>query len=160
MTTPGNDVPAPVDGQQPRPRRRAGLVLAALGVVVALLATGWVLRGSADARDRLGSSAPQVSDYEMRGPGECRFDPDRGGLVGHFDVSSRSVGVFTLDLSAVTDEGADNLDVTTPHVVRVTVPFYGDRGRKQFDVVVPLTQAQHADGYRKCRFLVNPAASD
>lgn len=89
-------------------------------------------------------------------PDGCDYDPERGGLVVHFDVSTRDAGRFTVDVSAVTVEGADNLDISTPHVVRFSVPFYGGPTQREFDVVVPLTEAEHEDGYRKCRYSVNP----
>ena len=43
----------------------------------------------------------------------------------------------------------DNPDISTTHVDRFTVPFHGGQTRKQFDVVVPLTEADTQDGYRK-----------
>jgi len=73
-------------------------------------------------------------------------------MVVHVTVGTADAGRFTVDVSAVTEEGADDQDVSSPHVVRVTVPFYGGRTQKEFDVVVPLTEAEHQQGYRSCRW--------
>jgi hypothetical protein len=162
MNTPGSDTPQPAGGdgfagtERPaRKRRRATLVLVAaaaafvlvLGIIAVVIARG------EDTTDPLDASGPGLANVTMRTRGDCRFEPDRGGMVAHFDVRTSDVGQFTVTLSAVTDEGADDLDeATTEHAVRVTVPFYGGRARKQFDVVVPLTEAEHEQGYRKCRY--------
>jgi hypothetical protein len=89
----------------------------------------------------------------------CSWDPDRGGLVVHVTVGTADAGRFTVDVSAVTEEGADNQDISSPHVVRVTVPFYGGKAQKEFDVVVPLTEADYRDGYRKCLYTINPTGA-
>ncbi len=122
-------------------------------IVLGLVA---VLIGQSRAETNpLDSDAPALADLRFH-PTGCSYEPVRGGLVTHFDVSSRDAGRFTVDVKAVTDAGADNLDISTTHVVRVTVPFYGGQTRKQFDVVVPLTEADYQHGYRKCRYTVNP----
>jgi len=33
---------------------------------------------------------------------------------------------------------------------------HGGETRKQFDVVVPLSEADYQDGYPKCRYVANP----
>ena len=99
----------------------------------------------------LDADAPGLAHVTFHTRG-CSYEPDRGGLVVHFAVSTRDAGRFTVDVSAVTDEGADNLDISTKHVVRFTVPFYGGTARKEFDVVVPLTEADYQQGYRECRY--------
>jgi hypothetical protein len=167
MTEPGSGTPGPADDTS-RKRPRIVLVLVAvaaavilLGVVADLIAQSpdGAVAQPADEADPLTTEAPHVANFKMRATGPCSYEPDRGGLVAHFDVSTSDAGRFTVDLKAVTKEGADNLDVSTTHVVRVTVPFYGGRTRKQFDVVVPLTEAEHQDGYRRCRYLVNPTGA-
>lgn len=162
MTT-GNDTPEPADGDESAARagpvrrhRRAVLGLVAIAAVLASLGLVAVLTEASEAEtDSLGSATPALSHFTMQPGGECTYAPDRGGLVAHFDVRTSESGRFTVDLEAVTDEGSDNLDIPTPHVVRVTVPFYGGQSRKEFDVVVPLTEADYQDGYRKCRYAVN-----
>ncbi len=164
MTTPGNDTPDPADGDESAAaagpagkHRRAVLVLVAIATVFAVLGLVAVLIGQSQAETNpLDSEAPALSDFAMHSGGKCTYEPGRGGLVAHFDVSTSHAGRFTVDVEAVTDEGADNLDISTTHVVRFTVPFYGGQTRQQFDVVVPLTEADYQHGYRKCRYTVNP----
>ena len=167
MTTPGNDTPGHADGDEPaatagsaRKHRRAVLAIVAIAAVFVVLGLVVVLIGhNGEETDPLDADAPHVADFTMH-PGErCRYEPDRGGMVAHFEVSTRDAGRFTVDLAAVTEEGLDNLDIATPHVVRFTVPFYGGETRKQFDVVVPLTEADYQHGYRKCRWTVNPTGA-
>jgi len=162
MNTPGSDTPQPDDGDgsagpagPARTCRRTALVLVAVAaaflLVLGILAV--VLVRAQDTTDPLDAKGPGLANVTMRTRGDCRFEPDRGGMVAHFDVRTSDAGQFTVTLSAVTDEGVDDLDkATTEHAVRVTVPFYGGRARKQFDVVVPLTEAEHEQGYRKCRY--------
>lgn len=156
MTTPGDDESAASAGPG-RTRRRALAALVAIAaavlVLLGLLVAVLIGRSGAEANP-LDTDAPALADATFRATG-CRYEPDRGGLVTHFDVSTSDAGRFTVDLEAVTDEGADNLDISTTHVVRVTVPFYGGRTRKQFDVVVPLSETDHQHGYRKCRYTYN-----
>ena len=160
MTTPGNSTPDPADGDGPavpaRKHRRGVLVLvlAAVFVVAGLVVVRIV--DSQEETNPLDADAPALADFTFHPEGPCSYEPDRGGMVVHMDVSSRDAGRFTIDVEAVTDEGLDNLDISTTHVVRVSVPFYGGQTRKEFDVVVPLTEADHQDGYRKCRWTVNP----
>jgi hypothetical protein len=161
MTTPGNSTPDPADGDGPavpaRKHRRGVLVLVALAaavIVVGLVAVRIV--DSQEETNPLDADAPALADFTFHPGGPCSYEPDRGGMVVHMDVSSGDAGRFTVDVEAVTEEGLDNLDISTTHVVRVSVPFYGGQTRKQFDVVVPLTEADHQDGYRKCRWTVNP----
>ena len=162
MTTPGSDNPDPADGDESaataglaRKHRRAALALVATAAVVIVLALVGVRIGQNRAETNpLDSDAPALADVTFH-PSGCRYEPERGGLVVHFDVSTRDAGRFTVDVKAVTDEGADNLDISTPHVVRFSVPFYGGQTRKQFDVVVPLTEADYQQGYRKCRYAYN-----
>jgi hypothetical protein len=124
----------------------AGVVLAGLTLVV-------LGHDDADANP-LDDTAPGLSHFSFH-PRGCAYQPDRGGMVAHFEVTTSDRGRFTLDVQAVTREGADDLDIVSPHVVRYTVPFYGGRATRQFDVVVPLTDAEHQDGYRRCRYVVN-----
>jgi hypothetical protein len=167
MTTPGDDTPDPADGEESaatagpaRKGRRAVLVLVTVAAVFTVLGLVAVLIGqSHDETSLLDPDAPGLSHFTMHTGGKCTYEPDRGGLVAHFDVSSPDAGRFTVDLEAVTDEGADNLDISTTHVVRFTVPFYGGQTRKQFDVVVPLTEADYQHGYRQCRYTA-PNAMD
>lgn len=164
MTTPGNDTPDPADGDESaamagpaRKARRAVLVLVAIAAVFIVLGLVAVLIGQNRAETNpLDADAPALADFTIHPTGRCSYEPDRGGLVAHFEVSTRDAGRFTVDVEAVTDEGADNLDISTTHVVRFTVPFYGGPSRQQFDVVVPLTEANYQHGYRKCRYTVNP----
>jgi hypothetical protein len=164
MTTPGPDTPGPADESAApgaparRVRRRLVVGLVALAVVVLLLGVVAVvvLGQDRDETNPLSADAPGLTEFTIRPFTEdCRYEPARGGLVAHFDVSTSDAGRFTVDVEAVTDEGMDDLDISTPHVVRFTVPFYGGRTRKQFDVVVPLTEADYRDGYRKCRYIAN-----
>ena len=165
MTPSGHDHPDPADGDEPgvaagpsRTRRRVFLVLAAVvGVAGVVVVLGLVVILSMQDRpgtNPLDSDAPGLADVTFHTKG-CSFEPDRGGLVVHFAVSTRDAGRFSVDVAAVTDEGADNLDIPTKHVVRFTVPFYGGQTRQEFDVVVPLTEADYQQGYRKCRYTVN-----
>jgi hypothetical protein len=159
MTTPSDGTPDGDDSAAAagpaRKRRRAVLVLVSIAAVFAVLGLAAVLIVQSQVETSpLDSEAPAVSDFTMRTRGECTYEPDRGGLVAHFDVSTSDAGRFTVDLEAVTAEGADNLDISTTHVVRFTVPFYGGRARQRFDVVVPLTEADYQQGYRKCRYHV------
>lgn len=164
MTTPGNDTPDPADGDESaamagpaRKARRAVLVLVAIAAVFIVLGLVAVLIGQNRAETNpLDADAPALADFTIHPTGRCSYEPDRGGLVAHFEVSTRDAGRFTVDVEAVTDEGADNLDISTTHVVRFTVPFYGGPSRQQFDVVVPLTEADYQHGDRKCRYTVNP----
>jgi hypothetical protein len=167
MTTPGNDTPGPADGDDRagtagpgRKHHRAVLVVASLAAVVIILGLVAVLIGqNREETDPLDGGASHVADFTMHPKGPCTYEPDRGGMVAHFEVTTHDAGRFTVDLAAVTDEGLDNLDIATPHVVRFTVPFYGGQTRKQFDVVVPLTEADYEHGYRKCRWTVNPTGA-
>jgi hypothetical protein len=162
MTTPGSDTPDPADGDEPAatagPSRKlllAVLILAAIAAVFIVVGLVGILIGhNRTETDPLDSDAPGLADVTFHTKG-CTYEPDRGGLVVHFAVSTRDAGRFTVDVAAVTDEGADNLDISTPHVVRFTVPFYGGQTRQEFDVVVPLTKADYQQGYRKCRYTVN-----
>jgi hypothetical protein len=159
MTTPG-DEPTTTAGPA-RTHRRAVLVLVALAaatVVLGLVAVLVAQRGSEP--NPLDADAPALGDFTMHRTDGCRYEPDRGGLVAHFDVSTSDAGRFTVDVEAVTDEGVDNLDLTTEHAVRFTVPFYGGPSRRQLDVVVPLTEADYQHGYRRCRFTINPTGSE
>lgn len=161
MTTPRSGSPDPADGEESGRRRRTVTVLAAVVAALMVLGLAAVLVAQrADETDSLGLEAAHVANFEMQPTGPCRYEPDRGGLVAHFDVSTGDVGRFTVDLQAVTREGADDLDISTTHVVRVTVPFSDGQTRKQFDVVVPLSETEYQDGYRKCRYLVNPTGAD
>ena len=131
----------------------AVLVLVAIAAVFIVLGLVAVLIGQNRAETNpLDADAPALADFTIHPTGRCSYEPDRGGLVAHFEVSTRDAGRFTVDVEAVTDEGADNLDISTTHVVRFTVPFYGGQTRKEFDVVVPLTEADYQHGYRKCRY--------
>jgi hypothetical protein len=162
MNTPGSDTPQPADGDGSadtagpvRRRGRTVLVLVAVAAVFLLVLgiVAVVIARGDDTTDPLDAQGPGLAHVSMRTRGACRYDPDSGGMVAHFDVRSSDAGQFTVTLSAVTDDGADNLDdAATRHAVRVTVPFYGGRARKQFDVVVPLTEAEHEQGYRTCRY--------
>ncbi len=161
MTTPGAETARPA-----RPagrRRRIVLVLVAMALGLAapsLWSVGTAaLAGDGDGTSRLDEGTPFVGAWIMRPTKDgCRYDRRLGGMVAHFDVSAKAAGRFTIDLEAVTDGGAENLDVTTGHVVRTTVPFSGP-GRRQLHVVVPLTQAEHRQGYGKCRYIVNPTGA-
>lgn len=161
MTTPGDHTPGSADGDEaaatagPARKHRRAVLVAVVAVVAGLgLVAFLILQGQAETNP-LDSEAPALSEASVQPGGECTYDPARGGLVAHFDVRTRDAGRFTVDVQAVTDDGADDLDISTPHVVRVTVPFYGGRARKQFDVVVPLTEADYQQGYRKCRYWIN-----
>lgn len=161
MTTRRSDSPGPADGDESGNRRRILPVLAAISASVMVLGLVAVLIAqSADKTDPLDSETTHVADFTMQPTGACRYEADRGGLVAHFDVSTSEAGRFTVDLKAVTKEGADNLDIPTTHVVRVTVPFYGGQTRKQFEVVVPLAKAEYQDGYQQCRYLINPTGAE
>ena len=161
MTTPGNDASDPADGDEPGstagPARTHRLVLAAIAGVFVVLVLGLVVVLSVQNRaepNPLDSDAPALAGFTFHTKG-CSYEPDRGGMVVHFAVSTRDAGRFSVDVSAVTDEGADNLDISSKHVVRYTVPFYGGQTRQEFDVVVPLTETDYQQGYRKCRYSVN-----
>jgi hypothetical protein len=162
MSTPGNDSSDPADGDEPaatagraRRRRRLVLVLVAIAAVCVVLGLALVLIGQhGDEPNPLDSDAPGLADVTFHAKG-CSYEPDRGGLVVHFDVSTPDAGRFMVDVAAVTDEGADNLDISTTHVVRFTVPFYGGQTRKEFDVVVPVSEADYQQGYRQCHYTVN-----
>ncbi len=140
MTTPGNDTPGPADDDESaatagpgRKHRRAVLVLVAIAAVFIVLGLVAVLIGQNRAETNpLDADAPALADVTFHTKG-CSYESERGGLVVHFDVSTRAAGRFTVDVAAVTDEGADNLDISTTHVVRFTVPFYGGQTRQQFD---------------------------
>lgn len=160
MTAPGHEAQEPPDGE-PRPaagpagrRRRALLGLGAVATALVLLGLVVVIAQDRSQPHPLDADAPALADLTFHTKG-CAFDPDRGGLVVHFAVSTADEGRFTVDVAAVTDQGADDLDVTTPHVVRFTVPFYGGQTRKEFDVVVPLSPADYQQGYQKCRYTLN-----
>ena len=158
----------PADGDDPaaapRPGRRRlravlGLIAVAVVAVLALAvgALAFLLPRSGDTTDPLGDDAPGLTSVTLRTTG-CTFQPERGGMVAHFIVRTHVAGRFTVDVKAVTAEGADNLDIATQHVVRYTVPFYGGQTRREFDVVVPLSEKEHQDGYRECRYDLNPPA--
>lgn len=128
-------------------------------MVIVLSLVALLIGQDREGTNPLDADAPHLADFTVQPGGKCSYDPDRGGLVAPFDVSARSAGRFTVDLEAVTPEGLDNLDISTPHVVRFTVPFYGGQTRREFDVVVPLTEADHQDGYRECRYTINPTGA-
>lgn len=164
MTTPGSNTdPAggdesAVTARRARKRRRAVLVLAAVAAV--LVGLGFVAVRIVDSQEEpspLDADAPHLVDFTFRPSGKCRYEPDLGGLVAHFDVHARGSGRFTLDLEAVTAD--HNLDIPPTHVVRYTVPFFGDQTRHEFHVVVPLTEADYRDGYRKCLYTINPTGA-
>lgn len=161
MTPPGNDTSGPADGDESaataEPARKARrAVFVAIAAVLTLLGLVAVLIEQSQAETNpLDADAPALADFTFHVEG-CSYEPDRGGLVVHFDVSTRDAGRFTVDVGAVTDEGLDNLDIPTTHVVRLSVPFYGGQTRQEFDVVVPVSEADYQDGYRKCRYNVNP----
>ena len=171
MTPPGNGTGAggPVDGDHPAapdgPGRRAGrALLIVVGVVVLVVVVVGVVavrlapdRGTPNLLD---AEAPALSDFTFHSVRGCRFEADRGGLVASVDLRTRATGRFTIDLEAVPARGVGNLDVVTTHAVRVTVPFYAGQTRKRFDVVVPLTRADYEQGYRKCRYTLNPSGAD
>ena len=161
MTPPGNDTPDPADASAATAgpagrRRRVALVLAGLATVVIVVGLVAVrIIDSREATNPLDADAPALADFDMQSDGDCSFDADRGGLVAHFEVSTQDTGRFTIDVEGVTDEGADNLDITTTHAARYSVSFDGGQARKEFDVVVPLTEAEYQDGYRSCRYAIN-----
>jgi hypothetical protein len=163
MSTPGDDTSDPgapgghgvPAGSGAGRMRRVLVALVALDVLVVIgIVTYLAVRGGDDPGP-LDSGAPALANAGFR-PTGCTFDADRGGLVTHWDVSTREAGRFTVDVEAVPEEGIGNLDVTTTHAVRVTVPFYEGQTRKRFDVVVPLSRSDYQDGYRKCRYTLNP----
>ena len=160
MSTPGDDTPDPVDDGsaatpgQVRKLRAVPVLVAIVAVFVVALVAVRIVQNRAEMNP-LDPDAPALADFTFHARG-CSYQADRGGLVVHFDVDSSDAGRFTVDVEGVTDEGVDNLDISTTHVVRYTVPFYGGRSRQQFDVVVPLTEADYQRGYRKCRYTVNP----
>jgi hypothetical protein len=154
MTTLGND--------DPDPRRRRIAVPVGSGIVAVLVVLGvvaFVMARSGDDPGPLDADAPALELGKAR-PSGCAYRPDLGGLVTHFDVSGKGAGRFTVDLEAVTKEGVDNLDISTTHAVRVTVPFYAGQTRQKFAVVVPVSDADYQDGYRKCRWTINPTGSE
>ena len=156
MTTADTPEPADDDGSAGTARpthrvRNAVLVLVSVAAVFIVLGLVLLAGQSDNDADPLAADAPGLSDVTFR-PTGCTYEPDRGGLVAHFDVRTSDAGRFTIDVSAVTQEALDDLDITTPHVVRYTVPFYGGQSHKEFDVVVPLTEAEYQQGYRKCRY--------
>jgi hypothetical protein len=161
MTTPGDDTPDPADdGSAPtaghvRGLRAVPVLVAIAAVFVVGLVAVRIVQNRAETNP-LDPDAPALADFTFHAKG-CSYQASRGGLVVHFDVDSSDAGRFTVDVEGVTDEGVDNLDIATTHVVRYTVPFYGGRSRQQFDVVVPLTEADYERGYRKCRYTVNPS---
>jgi len=171
MTPPGNGTGGPADGDgpgagaapAPRPRRVLPVLVAVAAIIGVIGVAGVVAVRVAHGRggtDLLDADAPALADFTFHSTRACTFEPDRGGLVAHFDLSTHETGRFTVDLEAVTDEGADDLDVATTHAVRVTVPFYAGQTRKQLDVVVPVSRAEYERGYRKCRYTVNPDGAD
>jgi hypothetical protein len=137
-------------------------VLVGSGIVAVLVVLGvvaFVIARSGEDPGPLDAHAPALEVGKVR-PSGCAYRPDLGGLVTHFDVSGKGAGRFTVDLEAVTKEGADNLDISTTHAVRVTVPFYAGQTRREFAVVVPVSDADYQDGYRKCRWTINPTGSE
>lgn len=160
MNPPGNDTPDPAGGDGsaatagPAGKRRRAVLVAIAAVVIVLGLVAVLVGRSQGETNPLDADAPGLAHFRVQ-PSGCSYEPDRGGLVAHFEVSTRDAGRLTLDVEAVTDEGKDNLDIPTTHVVRFTVPFYGGPSRQEFDVVVPLTEADHQDGYRECRYWVN-----
>ena len=153
MTTPGDDTA--------RNSRRPVLVIVAIAAVVVVLGVVAVLVGRGqDEPDPLDADAPGLADFTFRPTARCTYEPDRGGMVAPLEVSTRDAGRFTVDVRAVTDAGASNEDISTEHVVRVTVPFYGGQTRKRFDVVVPLTEAEYQQGYRECRWTIDPTGAE
>ena len=165
MTTPGNGTPDPADGDESavtarpaRKRRRTVLVLLAVAAVFVVLGVVAVrIVDSQEQTSPLDADAPHLVDFTFHPSGKCRYEPDLGGLVAHFVVRVRGAGRFTVDLEAVTDE--HNLDISSTHVVRYTVPFFGGQTRHEFDVVVPLTEADYQDGYRRCLYTINPTGA-
>lgn len=141
-------------------RRTLAAAAAGIGVLALVGAGSALLADDAAEADPLSPEAPSLADFSFRAAGPCRFDAGRGGLVGHFVVSTHDVGRFTMDLEAVPHEGVGDLDVTTEHAVRVSVPFFAGQTRKDFDVVVPLSGADHARGYDECRYTLNPTGPD
>ncbi len=150
----------PGDGDEPAaaaaagPRRRwfvvFGLVAVALVAVTGLVVGALVLLvPQADQSDPLSADAPGLTSFDVR-PTGCTFEPERGGMVAHFMVRTNVAGRFTVDVEAVTDEGADDLDIDTQHVVRYTARSTGGRRGGSSDVVVPLSEEEHRDGYRQC----------
>lgn len=156
MTTLGSDVP---DRPDARRRRLVLLVAAGVAAVVVVLGLGAFVLAQDDEPGPLDADAPALELGEVT-PSGCAYRPDLGGLVTHFDVSGNGAGRFTVDLEAVTKEGVGDLDVTTTHAVRVTVPFSAGQDRQQFAVVVPVSEADYEDGYRKCRWTINPTGSE
>jgi hypothetical protein len=154
MTTLGDDTP------DPRRRRRLA-VLVVSGIVAALALGGTVafVVAADDDPGPLDADAPALELGDVR-PSGCAYRPDLGGLVTHFDVTGKGAGRFTVDLEAVTKEGADDLDISTTHAVRVTVPFHSGQERQEFAVVVPVSRADYRDGYRKCRWTINPTGPE
>ena len=157
MSTPGDNPLDPGSTASPAASRmrRAVVALVVLDVLVALGVVAFLVARGGDDPGPLDADAPALANASFR-PTGCTYDADRGGLVTHWDISTRDTGRFTVDVEAVPEEGIGNLDVTTTHVVRVTVPFYEGQTRKQLDVVVPLSRADYQQGYRKCRYTLNP----
>ena len=154
MTAPGDPTTPPAE---PGHRRRRLVLYVAGGLAAAVALVGVVVgQSQAETEDPLGPDASGLSELSMRTIGGCRYEPDRGGMVGGFAVTTRDAGRFVLDVEAVTPEALDNADApTSPHVVRYTVPFYGGKVTKRFEVVVPLAAAEHDAGYTKCRWHIN-----
>lgn len=168
MTAPGDGTggpsgdDGPADGSAPVPRSHRGLLVAAavLGVLAVVGVVGARAAHDGGATDPMAADAPFLAHYSFRPTGSCAFAPERGGLVAHFDLRTHDTGQLTFQVEAVTAEGDGDLDITTPHAVRVTVPFYAGQTRKQLDVVVPLSRSDYESGYRKCRFTLNPNGAD
>ena len=163
--TPPVDEFATTTGPGRRPRR-AALVLLAVAVVLGLAApaawtVGKAVLASPDREgpDLLDAETPHVSEFTYR-QDRCRYEPQLGGMVARFHIRSRETGRFTVDVEAVTPEGLGNLDITTTHVVRLTAPVYRGPAWQQLEVVVPLSEADHQEGYRKCRYTVNPTGAE
>lgn len=149
---PGNGAPDAGDGSRRRRIALTGVVVAVAAVLIGGLA---VIAQGSDQPGPLDDAAPGLAEFTLTPGDECVYDADRGGLVAHFEVRTGAAGRFTLDVEATTTEGVDNADITSPHVVRVSVPFHGGRTHKEFDVVVPLSEADYRDGYSECRWHVN-----
>lgn len=133
--------------------------VAALAVLVALAAAfagGWLLAADGPAASDPAAGAAEdvavVGSFAVSAGEEgCSYDAARGGLVLE-DVTVASEDDGRLEVTFYVERGS--LDDVLPTSATLVVTFDDERREHTFDVVLPVSRAQHDAGYDDCRWHV------
>lgn len=130
-------------------------VIIAAGGLVALGYGALTLSASSDEPSNPAVQAvadlPTVTDFSIAGGenADCVFDETRGGLVWKgLTVETKQTG--SLELTFYVQR--DSLDDILKGYVSTVLTFDKDTRSRTFDLVIPVTPADHEAGYDECYF--------